>query len=84
MCGGVEVAHGLVVAVDGKGVLDEVVGSNGHEVALAGEDVAGDGGGGYFDHATKGNVFVKRDPLSAQLFHGLTDVPFGFHELRET
>ena len=46
----VEIAHLVVDAVDGDGVLDEVVGPDGEEVEPAGEDVGADRGGRHLDH----------------------------------
>ena len=63
----VEVGDVLVEAIDGDGILDEVVGADAEEIDLAGEDVGGDGGAGDLDHGADFHLRVEGDALGAQL-----------------
>jgi hypothetical protein len=63
----VKVAHVFVLAIGGQGVLDQVVGADGQELALVREKVGDDGRAGRFDHGAEGNVAIVLDAFLGQL-----------------
>jgi hypothetical protein len=63
----VEVGHILVAAVDGEGVLDQVVGADGEEIDLVREAVGHQGRGGHLDHDAERHVGIERHPLPAEI-----------------
>lgn len=75
--GAVEVGDACVAAVDGDGVLDEVVGADGEEVDFWGEEVCDDGGAGDLDHDADGDVGVEWDFGFGELVHAFAEEDFG-------
>ena len=59
----VQVRDRLVSAVNGQGVLDEVVGTDGQKIKVAKKDLEGQGGGGYFYHGANLHRAVRRAPV---------------------
>ena len=63
----VEVGDGFVRAVDGQGVLDQVVGSDREEIDLLGQMVGDHHGGGHLDHGADGQVASDGHAFGDQL-----------------
>ncbi len=83
MQGVVEVRHGIVGAVDGQGVLDQVVGADGQKIQLLGEALHHERGGRNFDHAADLDAFIVGRMLGVQAFLGGLDVVQGLVQLRQ-
>ena len=80
MSGLVEVGDALVEAVDGQGVLDEVVGADAEEFDAAGEGFSGDGGGRDLDHGADFEVFLEAGAFLAELGFEFFDQGIGLIE----
>ena len=81
MDGVVQVGHVSVAAVDGHGVLDEVVGADAEEIDLFGDGVGHDGCRGHFDHDAHGDALLVGQSVVFQRLGGFGDQPFGFDDL---
>ena len=51
----------VITPVDGQGVLDQVIGSYGQEVQVAGEAICRQGRGRHLDHATHRYIWCEAD-----------------------
>ena len=69
MGGSVEARDVRVHAVDGDGVLDEVVGADGEKIHVRRKDIRADGGGGNLDHDPDGELGIEGNPLGVELVH---------------
>ena len=77
----VEMGHGLVGAVDGQGVLDQVVGADGEKLQPLDEGAERHGRRRHLDHAAHLDMLVKFCLALAQLALGLFDHGEGLDDL---
>ena len=79
--GVVQVVDIFVAAVDGQGILDQIIGADAEKIHVLGQDVGNDGGGWNFHHDAHRDVLVKGDVLAAQFLLGLFQEFLGLEQL---
>jgi hypothetical protein len=75
------VGHGLVHPVNGQRVLDQVVGADGEEVHVLGQQIGDGHRRGHLDHDTHLHLGVERVPSGAQLLFDLLQHLLGLQQL---
>ena len=77
----VKPCHTLICAIDGQGVLHQVVGPDGEEIDLAGEGLGHDRGRGHLDHHSHFEIPIEGQTFLGEVVHDVADVVLGLAEL---